>query len=163
MPKSSDGRFHMNKQLADRASKISKVPAKSPAIKSHQPPPGDASGPDNNEQGDHSELHPHGDGTYHSVSGGEQTEHPTLGHALMHMAAKHEPEGDHMHLHHDGMGGVKSSHVKAGGEVEEQDHDGAESAGQHVASAMGGEGGPEPDGDEGSDMDIPDMRGMMGM
>ena len=35
----------------------------------------------------HTELHDHGDGTFHTVTpDGEKTEHPHLGHALAHIA-----------------------------------------------------------------------------
>jgi hypothetical protein len=49
-------------------------------------------------------LHDHGDGTFHSEGhDGVREEHPDLGHALMHVAHQHAPEGKHMHIHHDGM------------------------------------------------------------
>jgi hypothetical protein len=55
-------------------------------------------------------LHAHGDGTYHTEhEGGGRTEHPTLGHALMHMANHHEPGGKHAHVHSEG--GVHTLHT----------------------------------------------------
>lgn len=112
-----------------------------------------------------SELHSHGDGTYHTVVKGEQTEHPSIEHATAHMASKHEPEGDHVHMHHDGMGGVKSSHVKEGGAVEgPNEHGSPEEAGQHAASVMGSSGDESMPADSGGGMDMGSsmMRKMMG-
>ena len=43
--------------------------------------------------GGHSELHDHGDGTFHTVlPSGVRTEHPALGHALAHIGKEHDPE-----------------------------------------------------------------------
>ena len=62
-------------------------------------------------------LHDHGDGTFHTESeDGERTEHPHIGHALMHMAGKHDGGMHHM-TSSDGMGDMKS-HSTMGGEVD---------------------------------------------
>lgn len=68
----------------------------------------------------HSELHPHGDGTYHTVVDGEKTEHPHIGHALAHLAGHHEPDGKHSHVQHNDDGTHTSHH-----------HDGASVSGPH--------------------------------
>jgi hypothetical protein len=75
-------------------------------------------------------IHDHGDGTYHSTDGegGDHTEHPHIGHLLMHIAAKHS-DGMHHHTHNDGMSEEHTSHqVAHGGEVEgPHDHENLES------------------------------------
>ena len=41
----------------------------------------------------HTQLHDHGDGTYHTIMpGGIKTEHPELGHALAHIGREHDPD-----------------------------------------------------------------------
>src|ERR1700676_1684351 len=66
----------------------------------------------------HTELHDHGDGTFHTVTpDGEKTEHPHLGHALAHIAHHHMPDGAHSHVHHQEEGGHVSHHVKEDGAV----------------------------------------------
>lgn len=160
MPMDKAGKYRPNHQLAAHADKMSAGRSAPPAAKLT---PG---AEPHEEGGDASELHDHGDGTYHSMIGGEKTEHPSLGHALMHMAAHHEPEGTHVHAHSDGMG-VKTHHVSDGGEPQgPTEHESPEEAGQHMASVMNGEGGDsmphgEPDGDEG--MGMSGMRAMMNM
>ncbi len=64
------------------------------------------------------ELHDHGDGTFHSVIGGTKTEHPHIGHALVHIGAHHESEGKHMHIHQDGAGEHTSHQASESGGVE---------------------------------------------
>src|ERR1700690_884061 len=75
-------------------------------------------------------LTAHGDGTYHTQDEGHdgpyslesgkrpgRVEHPSIGHALMHIAAKHGTEGDHVHVHaHED--GFTTHHVKDGGKVQ---------------------------------------------
>lgn len=63
-----------------------------------------------------SHLVSRGDGS-HSIEheDGSVTEHPHIGHALMHLAAKHS-EGMHHHTHSDGMGGGHTVHTAAHGE-----------------------------------------------
>ncbi len=70
-----------------------------------------------------STLVSHGDGSHHiEHEDGSQTEHPHIGHALMHMAGKHS-EGMHHHTHSDGMGGGHTVHTAAHGGEPEGPHD----------------------------------------
>ena len=62
------------------------------------------------------ELHDHGNGSYHTVHAGKTTQHPHLGHALMHIAKMHEPEADHVHAMGDDEGFTVHG-VQAGGKV----------------------------------------------
>lgn len=58
----------------------------------------------------------HGDGSHHiEHEDGSTTEHPHIGHALMHLASKHS-DGMHHHAHSDGMGGGHTVHTAAHGE-----------------------------------------------
>ena len=91
------------------------------------------------EGGDHTELHPHGDGTYHTVAGGEKTEHPHIGHAMMHMAMHHEGDSAHSHvMHHEG-GGHTSHHAKDGQVSGRHDHENMEALKQHMDKFLGEE------------------------
>lgn len=174
MPTDKSGKYRPNNQLAAHADKVAEgrnsKPAPAMGAKKFM---GDKTGDKMSDKpmapsgGEHSELHAHGDGTYHTMDGGQKTEHPSLGHALMHMAGKHEPDGTHVHMHHDGMG-VKSHMVRDGGQPEgPMDHESGQEAGAHAAQMMDGDGGynempaGEPDGDEG--MGMSGMRRMMGM
>lgn len=92
----------------------------------------------------HSELHDHGDGTFHTVTAdGKQTEHPHIGHAIIHLAKYHESDGAHSHVHHHD-GGHTSHHAKEGGEItgpyESDDLDGVKDS---MAEATGEDGGYE--------------------
>lgn len=116
----------------------------------------------------HSHLVSHGDGTHHiEHEDGSQTEHPHIGHALMHLASKHS-EGMHHHTHSDGMGGGHTVHTAAHGEgpahSEEHgphEHENLESVKNGMDQFFGeeeqeGEGGGERDGEktsEGKDYD----------
>ena len=87
-------------------------------------------------------LHAHGDGTYHSETGGypgKRTEHPTIGHALMHIASLHS-ESDHMHIHaHDD--GFTTHHVKEGGKPKgPHEHKTLSALKRHIADVMDDEG-----------------------
>lgn len=94
-------------------------------------------------------LHAHGDGSYHTISHGSndygmighggkepgRVEHPSFGHAVMHMAKMHA-EGDHMHIlsHNEGF---TSHHVLEGASVQGP-HE-SDTVGQlktHVESAL---------------------------
>jgi hypothetical protein len=115
MPLDGKGKFHINSQMASSSDKLEgTVPAGEGEGKPH-------------------ELHAHGDGTYHTVSPeGERTEHPHLGHALMHMAAHHEPGAKHMHVMSDGMDHT-THHVENGGEVQgPHDHENIEAVKEHL-------------------------------
>lgn len=87
-------------------------------------------------------LHAHGDGTYHTTAGeygGKRTEHPSIGHALMHMAKMHS-EGDHMHLHSTDSGMV-THHVMEGGKVQgPHDHKNLRSLKQSLSKFLDEEG-----------------------
>ena len=57
-------------------------------------------------------LEAHGDGTYSTTSGyGEPVQHPSIGHALMHMAMLHS-QGTHVHIHQNSP--LTTHHVKDG-------------------------------------------------
>ena len=77
----------------------------------------EAEAPAANTQGSYTTLHAHGNGTYHSVSqAGKRIEHPSIGHALSHLAKVHS-DGDHVHvLGHET--GYTSHHVLEGGKVQ---------------------------------------------
>lgn len=87
----------------------------------------------------HTELHDHGDGTFHSVtSDGRHTEHPHIGHAVVHIAKHHEADGAHSHVHHHD-GGHTSHHAKEGGEITgPHEHDDLEGVKQSMEEATGG-------------------------
>lgn len=81
----------------------------------------------------------HGDGTYHTEHGmtGKRMEHPTFGHAAMHMAKMHA-EGDHMHIHghEDGF----TTHSVHDGEMHgPEEHSTTGKLKAHVGDCMGGE------------------------
>ena len=104
--------------------------------------------------GEHSELHPHGDGTYHTVVAGQETEHPHLHHALMHMAGHHEPGDHHMAVHHTpGAMNVTSHHTMGDGQVKgPHDHANAEALKDHFDKFMNeeeteGHSGAQEDGE----------------
>lgn len=103
----------------------------------------EATRPDRNGEtgggGEHSELHDHGDGTFHTVAGGEETQHPHIGHALMHLAAHHDGEAKHMHVHSDGMS--HTTHHVAGGKVEgPHEHEDTEALKEHLGRFLDEEG-----------------------
>jgi hypothetical protein len=100
------------------------------------------------------ELHDHGDGTFHSVSGGETMDHPDGHHALAHVAHKMMGGGAHFHAHHDGLG-MHSHSISEGGEHSEtKEHESPEEMHSAMDAAMGGggegpahaAGGEEPGG-----------------
>ena len=110
-------------------------------------------------EGDAMTMYSHGDGTYHTERGGEQMEHPTLGHALIHMAHHNEPESKHMHISHDGLS-VKSHGISESGEHDgPHEHDGTDGAKEHMDSLFGGEG--DEDQDDGEESEMPNgLRGL---
>lgn len=106
-------------------------------------------------EGDHVEIHSHGDGTFHTMHGGEKMEHPTHGHALIHAANAHAEEGHkHFHAHHDGES--MHSHSANGGETESRDHEDEQGAHGHMDEVMGGE---NPDGEEAEGEEQPQHAG----
>lgn len=106
--------------------------------------------------GGHYEIHPHSDGTAHSVSpDGESKQHPSVHHALAHIAGHHEPDGAHSIVHHHEAGHT-SHHAKGGkveGPVEHQDLEGVKEKMAEVSGEDGeGWGGKDqydhpPDGE----------------
>lgn len=137
MPKDSSGKFHLNTQKAMAADKSKPMPGKPESKPEAKPQAAEAEG------GMSSTLHDHGDGTFHTVShDGAEEQHPSIGHALMHMASQHS-EGKHVHIHHDSGGRISSHHVGHMGGVEgPQEHGSADEAGQHAAMVLG-DGGEE--------------------
>lgn len=135
MPLDGKGKFHLNSQQASSSDKLEGT---------QKPQEGQDSG-----EGHH-ELHAHGDGTYHTIApDGERTEHPHLGHALMHMAKHHEPGAKHMHVMSDGLEHT-THHVEGGGEVQgPHDHENIEAVKEHLGKffdeeeheSEGGKGG----------------------
>ncbi len=101
MPKDAAGNFRPNHQLARQADRAAEGRKSQPTKQTSKP---DAAPPPDNQDsgGGGSELHDNGDGTYTTTCDGQTTQHPTLGSALVAMAAHHEPEGTHVHAHHDG-------------------------------------------------------------
>ena len=98
-------------------------------------------------EGEHTEVHNHGDGTFHTVHGGEEVQHESIGHMHAHLSQIHGEEGHaHFHAHHDGVS-MKTHGVKSGEEPESREHDGVEGAHEHLDDTMG-EDHEEPDGDE---------------
>lgn len=93
--------------------------------------------------GDGMSLHSHGDGSYHTEPDGEQHDH--LGKALMHLAHHHEPDGKHMHIHHDGLS-VRSHGVHESGEHDgPMEHEDTEGTKAHMDQFFNGteQGQPE--------------------
>lgn len=96
-------------------------------------------------------LHAHGDGTFHTIAhndsyGGpmiegrdpRRKEHPSIGHALMHIARMHST-GDQMHiLGHDD--GYTTHSVKEGGKIKgPSEHTSMRDLKSHVAETMDGD------------------------
>jgi len=101
------------------------------------------------EDGDHTQVHDHGDGTFHTVDPEHgEVQHESIGHMHAHLSNIHGEEGhSHFHAHHDGV--MHTSHsVKSGEEPEHREHDSEEGVHEHLSEAMGGEDHEEPDGDE---------------
>ncbi len=139
MPMDATGQYRMNHEQAKMHSES--------AGKKYEPD-GKPKGEEETD-GEHTEVHNHGDGTFHTVHGGEKVDHESIGHMHAHLSKIHGEEGhDHFHAHHDGMGGMHSHSVKSGEEPEHREHDGEEGMHEHLSEAMGEEGHEEPDGDE---------------
>ena len=131
MPMDSEGQYRHNHESAAMHSKQA---GKEYKPEGEKPAEG---------EGDHVEIHPHGDGTFHTMHQGEQVEHATHGHALIHAAKVHAEEGHkHFMAHHDG-GEMHTHSVKDGEEPESRD---GEDGHQHLDEAMGD--GGEADHDE---------------
>ena len=134
MPRDSKGGFHMGGLRP--LGKDSKLPMSAPKLKPMGEPK--MGGGTEGGEGEHSELHAHGDGSYHTIHGGKEEQHPDLGHALTHLGHANEG-GKHMHVHHDG--GAMHTHAidENGQHGETEMHDTPEEAGEAVTRGMGGE------------------------
>ena len=101
MPMDAKGKYHMNPHHAKMADSM---PEKKEQGKAPVKKPTEAE-PEIGDQGEHQSttLHDHGDGTFHTESAdGDMQEHPSIHHALSHMAEKHghEPLAAHIMAHH---------------------------------------------------------------
>lgn len=68
---------------------------------------------------------------------GEKSSHPSMGHAGMHMAAKHDG-GEHGHIHARPEGGATTHHVGMDGQVTGPDeHGSVGEAADHLSGMMG--------------------------
>lgn len=115
------------------------------------------------EGGEHTEVHNHGDGTFHTVHGGEQTEHESIGHMHAHLSKIHGQAGEkHFHAHHDGFE-PHSHSVETGGEPEHQEHDPAniEAVKEHLGRFFDEE--KHEGGDEEGQEAEPTMSSALGM
>ncbi len=131
MPKDQAGKFHLNSQKAHASDRMATSASGKMSVQStpKETPENTGTG----EGGASSHLHDHGDGTFHvEHEDGSRTEHPHIGHALMHMAAKHAPGDKHMHAHHDGMSHT-SHHVGEDGAVQgPTEHENTEALKEHL-------------------------------
>jgi len=98
-------------------------------------------GPDDDKPSDTddqmTEVHNHGDGTFHTVHGGEEEQHESIGHMHAHLSKLHGAPGEkHFHAHDDGMESHSHS-VETGGEADHREHDEPEGMKEHMAEAMG--------------------------
>lgn len=91
-----------------------------------------------------------GAGGMHSTDEkGERTEHPTLGHALMHFAHHVEPGSKHEHVAHDGYG-MESHGVNEKGEHHGPDeHEDVKGLADHMGQMFGEEAGGKDEGEGG--------------
>ena len=123
MPKDKSGKYHPNIQLAHAADGMAAKKPMGGMPSDHGAKEGPMDDHEQDGDGEHTELHDHGDGSFHTMMHGERTEHPHIGHALMHMAHAHMP--DHEHEHHMSDGMEKTVHkVSHDGNVEGPSYDG---------------------------------------
>ncbi|HET9131075.1 MAG TPA: hypothetical protein VFO86_09020 [Terriglobia bacterium] len=87
------------------------------------------------------------DGSVHvEHADGEKSEHPTMAHAAMHLAAKHHG-GEHGHIMPNAGGGATTHHVTMDGQVQgPMDHESEDEAYNHLRGSIGE--GSGMDGDE---------------
>ena len=119
MPLDKGGKFHNSTQRAMFADKGASrgLGGGKPEGEMPKPEPNDEAG----ETGEYSQLHDHGDGSFHSItSDGQRTEHPDITHALAQLGGHHAPEHMHSVIQHHDDGTHTSSH-----------HDGTEVSGPH--------------------------------
>jgi len=92
--------------------------------------------------GEHTQVHDHGDGTFHTVAGGQKTEHPSFGHMAMHLAAHHSSEANHSHVMHHPEGHHTSHHMKEGSVSGPHEHQSGDEMAEHMKEFAGdGESG----------------------
>ena len=144
MPRDGQGGFHLNYQRAHAADRMAGAKSK-PMGGGENPKMGAVAEAEPQEHGEsvgHITIHKHADGGYHSEThDGQVTEHPHIGHALMHAAAHHEPDGKHMHAMSDGMGEHTTHHVGEDGQVQGPHvHPDAEALGEHLKQFFNEEG-----------------------
>lgn len=104
-------------------------------------------------------IHDHNDGTFHTVKDGVETQHPHIGHMLMHIAHTHEP-GSHMHVMHHGGEMTTTHHVHPDGNIQgEHDHQNLEALRDHMDKFLGEEEmeGTGGHGQEEGDQEAPEM------
>ena len=166
MPMSPKTGFHLNTQRMHAADRMSAKPMEPKkemsgvAVAEHEPEG------EEKESIAHITIHKHADGTHSTeTEGGEKMEHPTLGHALVHAAAHHEPDSSHMHIKHDGMGGLESHHVGEDGQAQgPHEHPDVEALKSHLDKFLGEEGkeheGGEPMGMEGHEVGMEGLTGL---
>lgn len=154
MPKDSAGNFHLSSQRASASDRMG--PKAAPPMEGKEPKEAPAGEGENS-----TTLHDHGDGTFHTEAKGEKTEHPHIGHALMHMAGKHST-GKHFHAHHDGAS-IKSHSSDHGMTEGPNEHGSADEAADSMRASMGdgaqGEGEMAMPEDE-SAHSVPSFSGM---
>jgi hypothetical protein len=132
MPLDASGKFRHNTQVAMKMSSGDRAKAKDDILSGKHEEP--------KEDGEHTQVHDHGDGTFHTVSPeGEEVQHESIGHMHAHLSKMHGAPGEkHFHAHHDGMEAHTHS-VESGGEPEHETHDGEdkEAMHEHMDRAMG--------------------------
>lgn len=136
MLKHSDGKVAFSGLMPGKDGKLPKMES--------APKREEAEKPEAQEMGEHSELHDNGDGSFKTVKGGAEEQHPDMGHALMAIAAHHKPEGKHVHAHHDGMS-VHSHGIHGGEHDGPNEHASGDEAGQHMGNYLSDEGSDSTD------------------
>lgn len=132
----SDGKKAFSGLMPGKDGKLPKME------ESKRPDPVMGNGAKREEVGEHSELHDNGDGSFKTVKGGAEEEHPDLGHALMGLAGHHKPEGKHVHAHHDGAS-VHTHGISEGMHDGPNEHGSTEEATEHMGNYLSDEGSTE--------------------
>jgi hypothetical protein len=110
-------------------------------------------GGDNDEKQEdsgHTEVHDHGDGTFHTVHPDHgEVQHETIGHMHAHLSKIHGEEGhSHFHAHMASSGEHHSHSVRSGEEPESREHEDAQGMHEHLDDAMGGDHDKDPEEEE---------------
>ena len=103
-----------------------------------------------------SRVEHHGDGTHtvHHADGEKSGPHPSMAHAAMHMAGKHDG-GEHGHITPHPGGGATTNHVGMDGQVQgPHDHEAESDGYSHLQGSIG-------EGSEGGEM-MPEGGAAMG-